>query len=226
MAEHKKTKKRTEITPDHLGFGEYIRRVSRRIHPDINLSKSALQYIEDLNKYLIKEIMKKVNTLLDMTRAQTVSCKDIQAAVKLTIQGQLQKHAVSELVKAVTKFNTSQIEKGAARSRSARAGLIFPVSRIDKIIRELSTDERLGGTTPVCFAAVLEYITAEILELAGNATRDNKRKTIMVRDIVAAIDNDSELKTLFASNTIQTCGASKGIQSFILPKKNPKKKSK
>ncbi|XP_041038163.1 histone H2A-beta, sperm-like isoform X3 [Carcharodon carcharias] len=69
--------------------------------------------------------------------------------------------------------------RSKARSRSSRAGLQFPVGRVHRLLRKGNYAERVGAGAPVYLAAVLEYLTAEILELAGNAARDNKKTRII-----------------------------------------------
>ncbi|GAA5942419.1 hypothetical protein JCM10213_004769 [Rhodosporidiobolus nylandii] len=58
-----------------------------------------------------------------------------------------------------------------AQSRSSKAGLQFPVGRIHRLLRRGNYAQRVGAGAPVYLAAVLEYLAAEILELAGNAAR-------------------------------------------------------
>ncbi|KAG8035121.1 hypothetical protein G9C98_001611 [Cotesia typhae] len=65
--------------------------------------------------------------------------------------------------------------KGKSKSRSSRAGLQFPVGRIHRLLRKGNYAERVGAGAPVYLSAVLEYLAAEVLELAGNAARDNKK---------------------------------------------------
>ena len=70
-----------------------------------------------------------------------------------------------------------------AVSRSAKAGLQFPVGRIARYLKKGRYATRIGAGAPVYLAAVLEYLTAEVLELAGNAARDNKKNRIIPRHI-------------------------------------------
>ena len=56
---------------------------------------------------------------------------------------------------------------GKSTSRSAKAGLQFPVGRIASHLKKGRYAKRVGGGAPVYLAAVLEYLAAEILELAG-----------------------------------------------------------
>src|SRR3954469_13053850 len=103
--------------------------------------------------------------------------------------------------------------------RSARAGLQFPVGRISRFLRKGRYAARVGAGAPVYLAAVLEYLAAEILELAGNAARDNKRTRITPRHLQLAVRNDEELNKLLGGVTIASGGVLPNIHAVLLPKK-------
>jgi len=108
---------------------------------------------------------------------------------------------------------------GKQQSRSARAGLQFPVGRVSRFLRKGRYAARVGGGAPVYLSAVLEYLAAEILELAGNAARDNKRTRITPRHIQLAVRNDEELNKLLGGVTIASGGVLPNIHAVLLPKK-------
>jgi histone H2A len=114
--------------------------------------------------------------------------------------------------------------KGKAKSRSSRAGLQFPVGRIHRLLRKGNYGERIGAGAPVYLAAVMEYLAAEVLELAGNAARDNKKSRIIPRHLQLAIRNDEELNKLLSGVTIAQGGVLPNIQAVLLPKKSQKSK--
>ena len=90
-------------------------------------------------------------------------------------------------------------------------------------MRKQRAAARLGAGAPVYLAAVLEYLAAEILELAGNAAKDNKKARIVPRHIQLAVRNDEELNKLLGGVTIAAGGVLPNINPTLLPKKSAKK---
>ncbi|XP_017158541.1 core histone macro-H2A.1 isoform X1 [Poecilia reticulata] len=110
-------------------------------------------------------------------------------------------------------------KKTTKTSRSTKAGVIFPVGRMLRYIKRGLPKYRIGVGAPVYLAAVLEYLTAEILELAGNAARDNKKGRVTPRHILLAIANDEELNQLLKGVTIAAGGVLPNIHPELLAKK-------
>ena len=118
-------------------------------------------------------------------------------------------------------------KSGKSVSKSTKAGLQFPVGRMARFLKKGKYATRVGAGAPVYLAAILEYLTAEILELAGNAARDNKKTRIVPRHIQLAVRNDEELNKLFGGVTIAQGGVLPNIHSVLVPKvKEPKTSGK
>ncbi|KFP34369.1 Histone H2A type 2-B, partial [Colius striatus] len=99
------------------------------------------------------------------------------------------------------------------KTKSALAGLQFPVGRVYRLLKKGNYADRIGPGAAIYLAAVLEYLSAEILELSGNAARENGKARITPRHIQLAVRNDDELNRLFSCVTI----AQGGVMPNVLP---------
>lgn len=203
-------------------FKVYIYKVLKQVHPDTGVSKLSMQVLDDMICVLSRNIAAEAVTLIEMQPSpkRTVTSREIQTAVRLVLPGELAKHAVSEGTKAVTKFHSADF----GGRLSARAGLQFPVARVRAMLAARVGKLRIGKGAPVYLAAVLEYMTAEVLELSGNAARDNRRRVITNRHVNQAVLNDEELNRLYMmklGGVIVGGGVLPNIHMAMIPKKQP-----
>eukprot|EP01057_Protomagalhaensia_wolfi_P006165 Protomagalhaensia_wolfi_Nauph_80__6164@NODE_904_length_1896_cov_403_341949_g681_i0_p3_GENE_NODE_904_length_1896_cov_403_341949_g681_i0NODE_904_length_1896_cov_403_341949_g681_i0_p3_ORF_typecomplete_len138_score27_31Histone/PF00125_24/3_6e16CBFD_NFYB_HMF/PF00808_23/6_9e06Histone_H2A_C/PF16211_5/0_00017TAF/PF02969_17/0_0046DUF3071/PF11268_8/0_071DC_STAMP/PF07782_13/0_24_NODE_904_length_1896_cov_403_341949_g681_i07641177 len=111
-------------------------------------------------------------------------------------------------------------------SRSQRAGLIFPVGRIGRWMKDGGYAARIGKGAPIFLAAVLEYLTFEVLEMAGNHARDSDKKRVTPQHIQYAVRSDQEMATLLSSVTIAKGGVNPMSSDVLHARKKDKDAAK
>jgi len=123
--------------------------------------------------------------------------------------------------------NGGTVQRNKTMRRSQRAGVVFPVHRILRILKEGNNAYQVRDGAAVYMAGVLEYLVAEVAELAGNAARDNKKRRITPRHILLAIRNDEELNKLCDNVTIAEGGVLPHLHEVLLQsKKNSSQSSR
>ncbi|XP_034340963.2 histone H2A-Bbd type 2/3-like [Arvicanthis niloticus] len=89
------------------------------------------------------------------------------------------------------------------RSRTSRAQLIFAVSLVEHHLREGGHARRLSETVPIFLAAILEFLTRRLLELAGNeAQRRGVQRRITPELLDVAVYSNTLLSEFFQFVTI------------------------
>lgn len=107
-------------------------------------------------------------------------------------------------------------DKKKSTSKASKAGLLFPVPKINKRMGKSGWTERVGGTAPIWVAAVVEYIAGEIVQAAGETcTTGGKHKRITPRDVILAVRNDPDLNRLFAGHKALVGDKLKGVTDEV-----------
>jgi hypothetical protein len=172
--------------------------VQKQVHPDMAFSsggrESAMRFVSNVADALVKAV----------ETAPQVGVDAMEQAAESVLVGELQKHGQSEATRAIAKYaKTLEADQTSASPEEVlvwqAAGLQFVWKDVQKIASQTSGVPVDNGAA-VGLAAILEYLCAELLELAGNAARDesgdNDELTIESRHVSKAVANDEELRAL------------------------------
>ncbi|AEA07236.1 histone H2B/H2A fusion protein [Lausannevirus] len=206
-----------------VNFQVGIRRVLAQVHPDQSIKGEALRQLDSIAVYLGKKIAHDAAVIVG-TESKTINGRAVLLATRALFDGELAKHAHALAGKAVTHYEAAG-DKGD--SRSAKAHLQLSVSRAERLIREHGgCGYRVSATAGVVLAAALEYIIAEIIELAGNASRDSKKVRISIKHVQLAVQNDADLFRLLGKGVFSAGGVLLvGVPAPPRARKSPAKKA-
>lgn len=140
---------------------------------------------------------------------------EVNEEASLNIDGDADGDKAKE--KAKRKLNYEERSRKRV-STTKRAGLVLSVSRINRRIKAGRYAKRVGLTSGVYMAAVLEYLVAEVLELAGNCARYFRKHRIFPRCIQLTLLHDKELFQLTRGAIVPQGG----VKPFIHPALRPR----
>lgn len=162
-------------------FVQAIRRVGTQVHPGLTIDEETLAYVDSL-LYTVMSFL---------CSPSPKKYQDIEERVKATFPEDLTQWAVREAQEAIKKYRASNKKKGTVI-------LCFPVEKVyQKLLKEISIGFKPDYEISVYLNAVLEYVSADVLKLAGNYTDNCKRAIITPKDVSVAISADRVLDQLF-----------------------------
>ena len=98
-----------------------------------------------------------------------------------------------------------KLKKNPVR-RTEQLGLILPVARVEKILRELTSTDRVSGEAAIAITAAVEGIMQNLISLSLEAAQMDGKRRIKARHIAVAVGGSDELRSVISMSGIRHGG--------------------
>lgn len=205
--------------PHH--FEIYLPKVLKEASPINTLTSNAKQQLSSYICSFIHHLATIACRLTSMSKHKTLTTKECSNALRFLLSGNLLTLTIEEGMKSVKAFQNSKDIDKSIISKQVRAGLIFPPSLVERLLRtKLENKVILSSLAPIFIASVCEFIAYEILDLSTFVCKKYDRSRITINDIITAIEHDNELSLLYQRLNTSFIGAGLPLQSFSLISNN------
>ncbi len=180
-------------------FTSYITSFLKRHNSEFGLTAEASECMDILIKITIGKIINNMNMLLSVADKKTISQRDIHHAIRLTFKHPLFTSSTTYAMKAVETYkNKVSNTPPLIATRSEKAGLVLPVTRIEKIFMDnLKKPKRKTDTLAVYLVGAIENVVLELYTGAGHEVSQVKKHRLTPLYITRAIHNNPSLSDLY-----------------------------
>ena len=180
-------------------FTSYITSFLKRHNSSFGLTAEASDCMDNLIKITIGKIINNMNMLLSVADKKTISKRDIHHAIRLTFKEPLFASSATYATKAVETYkNKLSATPPLIATRSEKAGLVLPVTRIEKLFMDnLKKPKRKTDTLAVYLVGAIENVVLELYRGAGQEISQVKKHRLTPLYITRAIHNNPSLSDLY-----------------------------
>jgi len=184
----------------------YLKTLLTKTHADLKIAEAAAVSIDERVSAMVEDLVSDAKLYAMASRRKTIMTKDVDMAVKMTLKqdGGTAESIVTAMTAALEKYRTEE----AKGSRSARAGFVFPVSRIESQMRGVAAPLRLSEEVGVSVTAAAELGASVLVDAAGAVAREENKKIVTPSHVADALEKLGAWKLLMNSPRVRHPGQS------------------